>query len=149
MANEFVARNGVIAQNNSVISGSLTVTGGITGSIASASFAATASVALSLVGSGSSNPVSLIAVSGTQNSSNKTFTLASAPTSTTNQFFINGQLMTYTEDYTLSGSTITIAIDRPAPSTTDALLFYGSLGSGGGGGTVDELQVALLSQVYG
>jgi hypothetical protein len=47
--NEFVARNGVIAQNNSVISGSLIVTGGITGSLlgsaTSASYAATASSA--------------------------------------------------------------------------------------------------------
>ena len=33
MANEFVARNGIIAQNNSTITGSLTVTNGITGTI--------------------------------------------------------------------------------------------------------------------
>ena len=47
--NEFVARNGVIAQNNSIITGSLIVTGGITGSLlgsaTSASYAATASSA--------------------------------------------------------------------------------------------------------
>ena len=40
MANEFVAKNGLISQNNSTVSGSLTVTQGITGSI---SFATTAS----------------------------------------------------------------------------------------------------------
>jgi hypothetical protein len=33
MANEFIARNGLIAQNNSVITGSLIVTAGITGSL--------------------------------------------------------------------------------------------------------------------
>jgi len=33
MANEFIARNGLIAQNNSVVTGSLTVTAGITGSL--------------------------------------------------------------------------------------------------------------------
>lgn len=33
MANEFVAKNGLIAQNNSTVTGSLTVTGGITGSL--------------------------------------------------------------------------------------------------------------------
>jgi hypothetical protein len=33
MANEFVARNGLIAQNNSTVTGSLNVTGGITGSL--------------------------------------------------------------------------------------------------------------------
>lgn len=32
MANEFIARNGVIAQNNSIVTGSLTVTQGISGS---------------------------------------------------------------------------------------------------------------------
>ena len=33
MANEFIARNGLISQNNSVVTGSLTVTAGITGSL--------------------------------------------------------------------------------------------------------------------
>ena len=49
MANEFIARNGLISKESSIISGSLTVTQGITGSfsgsglIESASFASTAS----------------------------------------------------------------------------------------------------------
>ena len=44
MPNEFIARNGVIAQNNSEITGSLTVSNGITGSLfGTASFATTAS----------------------------------------------------------------------------------------------------------
>jgi hypothetical protein len=44
MANEFKARNGLIAQKNSVITGSLIVTAGITGSLqGTASFAVTAS----------------------------------------------------------------------------------------------------------
>ena len=44
MPNEFIARNGVIAQNNSTVTGSLNVTNGITGSLlGTASFAATAS----------------------------------------------------------------------------------------------------------
>ena len=57
MANEFVARNGLIAQNNSTVTGSLNVTGGITGSLlgtasyadeaTSSSYATTASHALS------------------------------------------------------------------------------------------------------
>lgn len=42
--NEFIARNGLIAQNKSTITGSLNVTGGITGSLlGTASFATTAS----------------------------------------------------------------------------------------------------------
>lgn len=32
MSNEFIARNGLIAQNNSIITGSLNVTAGVTGS---------------------------------------------------------------------------------------------------------------------
>jgi len=48
MANEFTARNGIIAKNNSVITGSLIVTQGITGSLfGTASFATSASYALS------------------------------------------------------------------------------------------------------
>ena len=36
MANEFVAKNGLISQNNTIVSGSLTVTQGITGSFSGA-----------------------------------------------------------------------------------------------------------------
>jgi hypothetical protein len=43
MPNEFVARNGFISLSGSVVSGSLTVTGGLTGSILSASYSITAS----------------------------------------------------------------------------------------------------------
>ena len=44
MANEFVAKNGLISQNNSVVSGSLTVTQSIIGSLqGTASFATSAS----------------------------------------------------------------------------------------------------------
>jgi len=47
MPNEFVARNGVIALNNSIVTGSLNVTNGITGSLlGTASYAVTASFAL-------------------------------------------------------------------------------------------------------
>ena len=69
MANEFVAKNGLISQNNTTVSGSLTVTQGITGSFSgsltgtattasyvlqavSASFATTASYALTSAGGG-------------------------------------------------------------------------------------------------
>jgi hypothetical protein len=51
MPNEFVARNGVIALNNSTVTGSLNVTNGITGSLfGTASFATTASFALNAGG---------------------------------------------------------------------------------------------------
>jgi hypothetical protein len=57
MPNEFIARNGIIALNNSGITGSLNVSGGITGSLfgtasftTSASFATTSLFALSVAG---------------------------------------------------------------------------------------------------
>ena len=51
MPNEFIARNGVIALNNSTVTGSLNVTAGITGSLlGTASFATTASFALNAGG---------------------------------------------------------------------------------------------------
>jgi len=52
MANEFIARNGLISLKDSTITGSLIVTGPITGSISSASYAATASYALNSSGGG-------------------------------------------------------------------------------------------------
>jgi hypothetical protein len=47
MPNEFVTRNGFISKNNSVITGSLTATLGITGSVLSASYSNTASYTIS------------------------------------------------------------------------------------------------------
>jgi hypothetical protein len=75
MANEFVAKNGLISQNNTTVSGSLTVTQGITGSFSgsltgtattasyvlqavSASFATTASYALTSAGGGGTSGIS-------------------------------------------------------------------------------------------
>jgi len=67
MANEFVAKNGLISQNNSVVTGSFIVTNGITGSLqgnantsTTASYAVTASYALNGGGGGGgSTPVKL------------------------------------------------------------------------------------------
>lgn len=78
----------------------------------------------------SGNDLSEIVVSGTQNSVNKTFTIASALTlGTYHQFFINGQLMTYTEDYAISGTTLTIATAKPAPTASDVLILFGAIGA--------------------
>jgi hypothetical protein len=54
-------------------------------------------------------------------------------------FYINGQLQTYTSDYSIAGITLTIATERPAPTASDVLKLYGSCGyvavSGGSSGT--------------
>jgi hypothetical protein len=54
MANEFIARNGLISQNNSVVTGSLTVTQGITGSLFGTSSWATNALISSFI-TGSTN----------------------------------------------------------------------------------------------
>lgn len=68
-----------------------------------------------------------VAVSGTQDSSNKTFTLASS-ISTGEQIFLNGQLLTSgsSNDYTISGTTLTFAAGFTAPASTDVIRAFGS-----------------------
>jgi hypothetical protein len=59
--------------------------------------------------------------SGTKNNSNKIFTLAHTPVAGTEMLFVNGILQNYgaTEDYTISGGTLTI---NDAPKAADVLL---------------------------
>jgi hypothetical protein len=54
--------------------------------------------------------------SGAVDYSNTTFTLAHVPKSNSLLFFINGQLLSPTEDYTISGSTITVNTAPPTGS---------------------------------
>lgn len=62
MANEFRIKNGFFSDGNSIITGSLTVTSGVTGSLlGTASFAITASYAMNGAGGGSTNTGSLLA----------------------------------------------------------------------------------------
>ena len=84
---------------------------------------------------------------GTKNGINKTYTLSSPLNSgTTHQFFINGQLLKYTIDYTISGTTLTISSDRPAPYSTDILTLYGSIGVTIG---VTEEQTIINAIIFG
>lgn len=80
-----------------------------------------------LVG-GSSTYQRATAVSGTQNSSNKVFTLASAVSANSEQIYMNGQLLTpgSGNDYTLSSTTITFDATFTAPAATDTLRAYGT-----------------------
>jgi len=75
-------------------------------------------------------PLTELTISGTQNSINKIFTLSSPLTvGTQHMFFINGQLLVYGPDYTISGTTLTLTADRPAPSFYDSLRIFGSIGN--------------------
>jgi len=114
----------------------ITGTSGLTGTSGTAGSSGLTGTSGTSASSGSSGTsggdvVIKIAISGTQNNSNKTFTLASTPTGSTQQFFINGQLLNYTDDYIVSGTTLTISSDRPAPTATDVLTYFGALGATG------------------
>ena len=65
--------------------------------------------------------------SGTINGSNTSFTLANAPISGTLKLYLNGQRLTYTTDFTLSGTTITMVT---APITNDILRADYSISAG-------------------
>lgn len=70
-----------------------------------------------------------ITVSGTQDSANKAFTLASAPGADTEQIYLNGQLLQVgsSNDYTLSGTTLTFTSGFTAPAATDVIVAYGKI----------------------
>lgn len=70
-----------------------------------------------------------IPFTGTQDGSNKVFTLSSAPTVTdSDQVYLNGQLLDKgaTNDYTLSGTTLTFTASFDSPLSTDKLVIFGS-----------------------
>ena len=84
MANEFVARNGVIAQDNSIITGSLTVTNGITGSLlGTASFANTATSASFATNANTSTSASFASTATSASFATNANTATSATTATT------------------------------------------------------------------
>lgn len=68
------------------------------------------------------------AVSGTQDSSNKIFTIANALTANTEQVYINGILMMpgSSNDYVISGTTVTFQAARSAPRAVDVIRVYGN-----------------------
>lgn len=67
-------------------------------------------------------------VSGTQDSSNKIFTIGNALAASSEQVYLNGQLLApgTSNDYTLSGTTLTFTSGFTAPSATDVIRVYGA-----------------------
>jgi hypothetical protein len=66
-----------------------------------------------------------VGLTGAQDSSNKNFILSSTvPFGALEMFFINGQLLTYGSDYTVSGTTLSLLSQVPAPSSEDVLKFF-------------------------
>ncbi len=79
--------------------------------------------------------------SGLVNGSNVTYTLVNSPIVGTLKLYLNGQRQTYTTDYTLSGSTITMVV---APVTGDIIRADYEL-AGATTGNADTLDGANLS----
>lgn len=69
-----------------------------------------------------------VTVSGTQDSANKVFTLSSAVSSNSELIYLNGQLLTpgATNDYVISGTTLTFQSAIEAPAATDVIRVYGA-----------------------
>jgi hypothetical protein len=76
---------------------------------------------------GSTQSITEITLTGDQDGVNKDFTLSTQLTYPQNLFFINGQLVTEGLDYTISGATLSISNDRPAPESSDILRLFGSV----------------------
>jgi len=68
------------------------------------------------------------AVTGTQNSSNKAFTIANTLLTGSEQVFLNGQLLNpgAGNDYAISGTTITFDAGFTAPAAADIIRVYGT-----------------------
>lgn len=81
-----------------------------------------------------SQTITEITISGTQNGTNRNFVLSDSLTYPQNLFFINGQLVQESVDYTISGTALTIDSSISAPVSTDTLRLFGTvaplLGSG-------------------
>lgn len=69
-----------------------------------------------------------IAITGTQDGANKTFTLATAPGTNSDMIIINGITLFpgSSNDYTISGTTLTFATGFTAPAATDVLQAFGN-----------------------
>jgi hypothetical protein len=139
MPNEFIIKNGYRSQGNSEITGSLTVTAGITGSVLSSSYALTASYALTSGGGGGG--VSFV---GGTNVNNRIITA----TGTTPE--LNGEA-----NLTFNGSILSVTGSVIANSFTGSLqgtssyALTASYAMNGGGGTSNSTHYAAkLTQTY-
>lgn len=67
-------------------------------------------------------------VTGTQDGSNKAFTLGASVDANSEMVHLNGQLLTpwASNDYTISGTTVTFTAGFTAPTSTDVIRIYGN-----------------------
>lgn len=83
---------------------------------------------ITIAATGSSGYQRATTVSGTQDGSNKIFTIGNAVSSGSEQVFLNGQLLTpgSSNDYVLSSTTLTFQSAIDAPTSTDVIRVYGT-----------------------
>lgn len=122
MANEFIARKGLIVSGSTKITGSLNVSGGITGSllgtgswaqnVVSASYASTASYALNLA----ELPLAIETNTFTGDGNTINFTLTEPYDLTSIIVSVDGLTYTQTIDYGVSGTTLTFVSAPPSQS---------------------------------
>ncbi len=96
-------------------------------------------------------PLQSVSVSGTQDGSNKVFTLASSVSSGTELVFLNGQLLVNgaSDDYLVSGTTLTFQAAQPAPISTDKIKVYAVGTAGGYNLTQAEYDTLRLGMIAG
>jgi uncharacterized delta-60 repeat protein len=139
MPNEFIIKNGYRSQGNSEITGSLTVTAGITGSVLSSSYALTASYALTSGGGGGG--VSFV---GGTNVNNRIIT-ATGTTPELNgeaNLTFNGSILSVT------GSVIANSFTGSLQGTSSYALTASYAMNGGGGSSNSTHYAAKLTQTY-
>jgi hypothetical protein len=103
MANEFVAKNGLISQNNTIVSGSLTVTQGITGSLfGTASWATNARTSSYILSSNIDGPLGFDSVNAAL-SADTAATATSLTSPAVQDLTIDGKFVTALSDSNLSG----------------------------------------------
>ena len=91
----------------------------------------------------STQSITEITISGTQNGVNKDFTLSSELTYPQNLFFINGQLVTESIDYTILGPTLSLSI---APESSDILRLFGTIAPFAGAGIISLNSLVGVNQ---
>lgn len=129
------AGTGLTGTASSLTAGTVTTNANLTGMVTSVGNATTIVTNANLTGDVTSvgNATTLARyfrtaiVSGTQDATNKVFTIGTAVMAGSEQVFLNGQLLTSggTNDYLISGITITFQAAFSAPTSTDVIRVYG------------------------
>lgn len=130
MANEFKVKNGLIVD---------TLAGTGTRMVVTDANGLMSTQAISS-GSSAASSAEQLTVTGTQNGTNKVFTLSSAP-SGVYFVFLNGAKLVETMDYSVSSTTLTLSSSCPAPGASDQLEVFSAVAGTSGTGSSDVVKL--------